>query len=98
MRLLVDADLSPVVADALREVGHDVTHVADLGLHTATDETIFRVATEEQYVIVTADSDTTRDKLPAVIRGEVGARPAGAPGRRSRATRPEPGQEAAARA
>ncbi|MGL5818203.1 MAG: DUF5615 family PIN-like protein [Phycicoccus sp.] len=57
MRLLVDANLSPAVADALRKAGHDVAHVMDLGLHTATDETIFVVATEERYVIVTADSD-----------------------------------------
>lgn len=38
MRLLVDANLSPHVAEGLRSAGFDAAHVADLGLLTADDD------------------------------------------------------------
>lgn len=41
MKLLVDANLSPRVTEALRGAGYDAVHVADLGLLTATDDEIF---------------------------------------------------------
>jgi hypothetical protein len=40
MRLLVDANLSPVVAETLGEHDFDATHVVDHGLVTASDESI----------------------------------------------------------
>ncbi len=57
MRLLLDANLSPRIATQLTEAGHDVTHVADLGLLTAEDGTILQRAEDDGYVLVTADTD-----------------------------------------
>ncbi len=57
MKLLIDANLSPHVAERLREAEFDATHVVDLGLMTATDEEIFDRAASESLVVVTADSD-----------------------------------------
>lgn len=57
MKLLVDANLSPKVAEGLRDAGFETTHVVDHGLVTATDEVISAFAVEHQQVIVSADSD-----------------------------------------
>lgn len=57
MRLLLDANLSPRVAESLRDAGFDAVHVADLDLLTATDDEIFDRAAEDGLVVVTADSD-----------------------------------------
>jgi len=68
MRLLVDANLSPVVADHLRVAGLDVSHVADHGLGTASDVEIAEFATAESSAIISADSDFAT--IPA-LRGKV---------------------------
>lgn len=57
MRLLVDANLSPVVADQLRAAGFDVSHVADHEMWRSTDEEISAFATAESSAIISADSD-----------------------------------------
>jgi len=57
MKLLIDANLAPRIADGLREAGFDVIHVADLGLLTATDDEIFDRAASDGRCVVTADSD-----------------------------------------
>jgi predicted nuclease of predicted toxin-antitoxin system len=57
MRLLLDANLSPQVADGLRAAGFDAIHVADLGLITASDSAIFDRAVTDDLSVVTADSD-----------------------------------------
>lgn len=57
MKLLIDANLSPSVADGLREAGFDAVHVADLDLVTASDGEIFDRAVSDGLVVVTADSD-----------------------------------------
>lgn len=57
MKLLLDANLSPVLVGPLAAAGHEVTHVVDLGLLTATDEAIFERAARDRYAVVTADSD-----------------------------------------
>ena len=57
MRFLLDANLSPSIASAIRQAGHDVEHVRDVGLLTATDEAIFDWAQAVGSVVVTSDSD-----------------------------------------
>ena len=52
MRLLVDANLSPVVAEVLRERGFDARHVVDHGLVTASDEKIATFAVEHSLAVV----------------------------------------------
>jgi predicted nuclease of predicted toxin-antitoxin system len=57
VRLLVDANLSPVVAARLRDARHEAIHVYDVGLLRASDESIFEYALEHDYVVVSADTD-----------------------------------------
>lgn len=57
MKFLVDAALSPLIAQGLREHGHDAVHVRDYGLHAAEDETILGLAKGEERVLVSADTD-----------------------------------------
>lgn len=57
MRFLVDNALSPVLAEALRRVGHDASHVRDYGLQAANDATIFALAAEEGRIVISADTD-----------------------------------------
>ena len=83
MRFLVDNNLSPQLAKGLQEHGHEATHVRDLGLSRADDETVLRAAREQQRVLISADTDfgtllarTGADK-PSVIlfRRDAGRRP-----------------------
>ncbi len=57
MRLLVDENLSIRVAQQLREAGHDVVHVTEVGLGNTEDQTILAYAADHDRVIVTADAD-----------------------------------------
>jgi predicted nuclease of predicted toxin-antitoxin system len=57
VKLLLDANLSPSLAIPLRSAGYTVAHVADLGLLTASDDTIFERAVAGRHVVITADSD-----------------------------------------
>ena len=57
MRFLVDANLSPRIAEILTSGGHNALHVRDVGLLTASDEKIMAHAQADDRVIVSADSD-----------------------------------------
>jgi predicted nuclease of predicted toxin-antitoxin system len=73
VKLLVDANLSPRLVSRLTQAGHDASHVFDLGMAEADDETILARALVEERAVVTADTDfvtmlaLTGAELPSVV-------------------------------
>ena len=73
MKFLIDNALSPVVADELARLDHDVVHVRDLGLQAASDDAIFDLAAQQARVVISADTDfgtllaTRKQAKPSVI-------------------------------
>ena len=57
MLFLIDAQLPPSLAEALRQAGCQAVHVIDLGLLTATDQQIWDEAISRSAVLVTKDRD-----------------------------------------
>ena len=57
MRFLVDENLPVGVSESLRDHGHDVLHLAHSGHRGAADEEVWRLAAQEERIIVTRDLD-----------------------------------------
>jgi predicted nuclease of predicted toxin-antitoxin system len=57
MKWLVDNACSPILAEGLRELGHDAIHVRDIGIATADDMVIFQRAKQEQRILISSDTD-----------------------------------------
>lgn len=57
MLFLIDAQLPPSLAEALRQAGCQAVHVVDLGLLAATDQQIWDEAISRSAVLVTKDRD-----------------------------------------
>lgn len=58
MTFLIDNNLSPGLADCLRFLGHEATHVRDLGLAAAEDAVVIAEARSRNAVLLSADSDS----------------------------------------
>ena len=62
-----------MVADGLRRIGHDATHVRDYALQAAEDERIFALGKDENRILLSADTDfgtvlaLRRQRKPSVI-------------------------------
>ena len=57
MRFLVDAQLPRRLARQLADLGHDATHVSDIGLESASDAAVWGAAIERAAILVTKDHD-----------------------------------------
>lgn len=57
MRFLVDAQLPPALADWIGKRGHSASPVRALGLRDSDDGSIFNLAQEQEWILVTKDED-----------------------------------------
>lgn len=57
MKFLIDNNLSPLLAELLREAGHEAEHVRDHDLHAAPDELVMGFAHLHDFTVISADTD-----------------------------------------
>jgi predicted nuclease of predicted toxin-antitoxin system len=76
VRFLVDAQLPSALARMLTAHGHEAQHVIDIGMLSARDQDIWRLAEETDAILVTKDEDFAqlhrRTAGPVVIWLRVG--------------------------
>lgn len=74
MKVLVDMNVSPLVAQGLQALGHEATHWSHIGEFTASDAEIMACAKREGMVVVTCDLDfghllsASGAQLPSVVQ------------------------------
>ncbi len=56
-KFLLDANLSPITAEFLRNLNFDATSIIEQKLHNLSDEEVVRKAKKEERVIITFDKD-----------------------------------------
>jgi len=52
VKFLIDNNLSPLLADALKAAGHDAVHLRDLGMQAATDRVVLEHARANERIVV----------------------------------------------
>jgi len=57
MKLLFDENLSPRLAIVLADLFPDSTHVRNVGLKSSDDPVVWKYAVENEFVIISKDSD-----------------------------------------
>lgn len=57
MNFVVDANLSPRLAEFLRDAGHDAVHVRDIGMRAASDDEIIDYAISTDRIVISHDTD-----------------------------------------
>jgi predicted nuclease of predicted toxin-antitoxin system len=57
VKFLIDNNLSPLLADALKAAGHDAVHLRDLRMQAATDHVVLERAKADERILVSADTD-----------------------------------------
>jgi predicted nuclease of predicted toxin-antitoxin system len=57
VRFLVDANMSPRLAELLRLNGHDALAVRDVGLRDASDDEILEYARGDDRIVISHDTD-----------------------------------------
>jgi predicted nuclease of predicted toxin-antitoxin system len=72
MKLLLDNNLSPKLVSKLVNTFPDSSHVALLGLDTASDLQVWNIAQQQGYCLVTKDADfnellAAKDFPPKII-------------------------------
>ena len=77
MKFIVDAQLPPSLATALREAGYDAVAVREIGLREAKDAAIWNYALQNNGVILTKDEGFAErcmacDRAPVVIWLRIG--------------------------
>jgi predicted nuclease of predicted toxin-antitoxin system len=66
MRLLLDMNLPPALAEWLRGEGHDAVHVSEAGFGELPDSAIFERAVADHRVVVTFDLDFGELAVPGL--------------------------------
>lgn len=57
MRFVIDANMSPRLANLITQAGHDAVAVRDVGLGDADDNAILNYASDNDRIVVSHDTD-----------------------------------------